>query len=98
MTRRAHEVQIGRHLSPHDRIMHKTRDNFRNEQQQTTSYGKGLGGAGGGGGGGVGCGGVAQVEWRGVGGGGAGAVRWRGWRGGGGVWCGAAGEVALKEK
>jgi len=74
MTRRAHEVQIGRHSSPYDRIMHKTRDEFPDERKQTTNYGKGLGGAGGVGWGGVVFGGVARVERRGEQLGGAGAV------------------------
>ena len=40
MTRRAHEVQIGRHSSPHDRIMFPTIDAFSDERQQKTNYDK----------------------------------------------------------
>jgi len=79
MTLRGHEVQIGRHSSPHERTMHKTSDKFSDERQRTTNSGKRWGGAGGVGWGGVVCGGVARVQWRGVG------WRWAGWGGAGGV-------------
>jgi len=38
MVRRAHEVQIGQHSSPHDRIMYPSIDAVSDERQQKTNY------------------------------------------------------------
>jgi len=45
MTRRGHEVQIGRQSSTHDRFMHKTSDDIGDERQQTANSDNGWSGA-----------------------------------------------------